>query len=170
MFAPRLCLVAVLVAAAVPVQASAKERAGPAASLRDASREQVAEALPPATRSAILAARNRKQYVASSLAFARTAAGADGLLTEADARGLAPDDPRAVQIRYYLKTPYLKSYYTPRKIGSRTVPRLSVQKVGQVAGATWDKFDENRDGVLSVEEKAPLQVARGGSAGGRPSF
>lgn len=163
----RLCLLAAL-AVAIPLQASAREKAGLPASLKEASREQVAQTLPPAARNALLGARDRKQYVAATVAFARGAAGQDGVLTEADARGLAQGDPRAAQIRYYLKTPYLKSYYTSRKLGSRSVPRIPVQRMGQVAGATWDKFDENRDGVLSAEERAPLQVARGGDAGSRP--
>ncbi|AWM87812.1 hypothetical protein [Microvirga sp. 17 mud 1-3] len=163
----RLCLLAAL-AAAVPLQVSARETAGKPTSLKDASREQVAQALPPAARNALLGARDRKQYVAATIAFARSAAGQDGVLTEADARGLAQGDPRVAQIRYYLRTPYLKAYYTPRKLGSRSVPRIPVQRMGQVAGATWDKFDENHDGVLSAEERVPLQVARGGASGSRP--
>lgn len=161
-------LLTALVLAMAPLHASAQDTGDLPTSLKEASSSQVAEALPVPARNAILGARDRKQYIASTLEFAKAAAGRDGILTEADAKGFASEDPRAVQIRYYLKTPYLKSYSTPRKFGSRSVPRIPVRKIGKIAGATWDKFDANHDGVLSTEERAPLRLARGGAASSHP--
>ncbi|MCB8820273.1 hypothetical protein [Microvirga rosea] len=164
----RLVVLVSSVLALAPLPSFARDRTDLPTSMAEASREQVAETLPAPARNALLSARNRKQYVATTVEFAKTAAGKDGILTDADAKGLAPEDPRAVQIRYYLHVPYLKPYFTPGKLGSRSVPRIPVREMGQVAGAIWDKFDANRDGVLSTEENAPLRVARGGSSNGRP--
>ncbi|MBZ6074847.1 hypothetical protein [Microvirga puerhi] len=159
---------AALVMVLVPFQVTAKEAPALPKSIRDASREQIAATLPAPILNALLNAKNRKQFVATTVEFARASAGKDSVLTETDAGKLPPDDPRAAQIHYYLSVPYLHDYYTPEKLGSRSVPRIPVREMGQVARAIWDKFDTNHDGVLTGDELAPLRDARGTLTSGQP--